>query len=441
MVPIKNPLAISVKRTRKEGRTCLLCPVFVAEAGRNDVQKVLTASRKMRYAHAVKRDSPAGGGSDDERFLMQRISRYLFRHILIAFLFASVGVTCVVLFTQSFRLLSFVVDNSGTTLIFFQLLGLIVPTFLPLVVPISVGVGVLFIYHKFAVDSEIVVMRAAGISPLRLALPAVVLGLLATAFCYLLTVWATPAANRALVALQYEVRDSYSVFLAKPGAFNDISDGLTFYIRSRGKDGGLNDLLIHDIRNPERPVTIMADSGRFNNANGVAQFEVFKGKRQELDRSTGRLSQLNFDRYVVDLQLLRNGITNRVPDPREETMAELIHPTAKLIKGTPQHLVAEIHQRLTSPLLALDFALIALTAILAGQFNRRGMAHRILIAAAVIVAIQAATVSLGSLISKQILFVPVLYSVVIAPLPVCLMILMLPAWRRARPSPAPASPP
>src|SRR5512142_1567115 len=102
---------------------------------------------------------------------MKRLHLYMFREVLTAFLFASVAVSFVVLFTQSFKYLSFVIDNASTAFVFFQLMGLLVPTFLPLIIPLALGISTLFIYHKFAIDSEIVVMRAAGISPLRLAYP------------------------------------------------------------------------------------------------------------------------------------------------------------------------------------------------------------------------------------------------------------------------------
>jgi lipopolysaccharide export system permease protein len=356
---------------------------------------------------------------------MKRIYFYMFREVLTAFLFASVAVSFVVLFTQSFRLLSFVIDNAGTMFIFFQLMGLLVPTFLPLVVPLGLGISVLFVYHKLAVDSELVVMRAAGISQGRLALPGIVLAGFVLLFCYLLSVWITPAANRALVALQYRVRDNFSIYLVKPGAFNDMADGLTFYARARGKEGDLKDILVHDVRHPDVPVTIMAQRGRLAVVNNEPQVVIFKGKRQEFDRASGRLSQLDFDQYVLDLKLLRGKSTDRLPDPREQTMSELLNPPGDpALRRRPMgHIDAELHQRLASPLLALSFAMIGLTTVLAGQFNRRGMAKRILLAAVVIIALQASEMSVGSLISRHRAAIPLLYFIVLVPVPVCLALL------------------
>ncbi len=370
--------------------------------------------------------------------MTNRLGLYLFRQLLTAFLFAGVAVTIVVLFTQMFRLLSLVIDNSSTLWIFFQLMGLSVPTFLPLVLPLGLAVGVTFVYHKLAIDSELVILRAAGISPMRQAMPALVLATIVMIICYALTLWLTPAANRELVALQYSVRDNFSVFLARPGNFNDITDGLTFYARERGSNGELQGILLHDVRKPDNTVTIMADKGQMLVVNGQPQIVVFNGKRQEMDRTTGHLDQLTFDRYVLDLQALRGAETLRLPDPREQTLQELLNPSLQMLKNraSPERLMAELQQRLATPLLAISYALIGLTTILAGEFNRRGMSKRILIAALSVTIVQAATLSTTSLITKESWLALVLYIVVLAPTPLCLILLNSKILRKPVPATA-----
>jgi len=334
---------------------------------------------------------------------MQRLTAYLFRQLIVAFVFSAAAVTFVIVFTQSFRLLSLVIDNSATMLIFFQLMALSVPTFLPLVLPLSLGVAVIFVYYKLAVDSELVVMRAVGISPMRQAMPAIMLGGIVMSLCLILTLWLTPAAHRNLVALQYQVRENFGVFLSRPGYFNDITDGLTFYARDRGANGVLENILIHDVRNPDDVVTIMANTGQVMDNQGQAQIVVFDGRRQEMNVQTGKLSELAFDQYVLDLNALHSTLAPRTPDPREQSIWQLMHPDLAGIhtKGSAERRLSELNQRFASPLLALAFSLIALAAILFGDFNRRGMTRRILIAGLAIVAVQAVFMSLNGLANSR----------------------------------------
>jgi len=304
-------------------------------------------------------------------------------------------------------------------------MGLMLPTFLPLIVPISVGIAVLFIYHKFTVDSEIVVMRSAGFSPVRIAKPALVLAGLSVLFGLVLTLWITPAANRSLVSLQYKVRDEYSALMIKPGAFNDLAEGLTFFARSRSSHGGLEDILVHDVRDPKNPITIMAKHGVFSVENNIPQVLVFVGRRQQIDVATGRLQQLNFDRYVLDLHLLKSEKEARQPDPRELPFGQLLKAQSKAgITGKGLGKIrAEIHQRLAGPFLSFTFAIIGVTLILIGDFNRRGMTRRVLAASLFIIFVQAAMIGLVSQISKSAWIIPLLYLLILAPIPVCLTLL------------------
>ncbi|MFX9034942.1 LptF/LptG family permease, partial [Acinetobacter baumannii] len=89
--------------------------------------------------------------------------------------------------------------------------------------------------------------------------------------CACLTLWLTPIANKTLVAVEYEVRNSYAIFLSRPGYFNDITDGLTFYARRRDSAGTLEGILIHDVRKPQMPVTTMAATGQVLENNGQPQ--------------------------------------------------------------------------------------------------------------------------------------------------------------------------
>jgi len=338
-----------------------------------------------------------------------------------ALLFTSVAVCFVVLFAQFFRMLTFVIDNAGGVWVFFKLMALLVPTFLPLVLPISLGIAVLFVYHKLAMDSELVVLGAAGLSPKQLARPALGVALASLLLGLLLSLWLTPAASRALVTLQYAVRDDFSAFILRPGAFNDIGKGLTVFARRRSSEGGLEDILVHDVRQARKPVTIMAEKGRLSFESRAPKIIVFEGRRQEMNLETGHLQELVFDSYVLDLQMIKSARKDRMPDAREMSLPRLLREQA-----SPQHtarfitrLRTEIHQRLAGPLLSLTFTYVAVTVILVGSFNRRGMTRRVLMAALAMVVVQAVMFGLVSLAGKTPWAALLLYMAVLSPLLPC----------------------
>lgn len=354
------------------------------------------------------------------------LHRYLLRQITIVFAFTLAAMTIVVLFTQSFRLLSLVIDNSASLFIFLQMAALVIPTFLGIVLPIGLATSIIFIYQRLATDSELVIMRSAGMSAIDLARPAMWLGGAAVIIVMLLNFWISPWANRELVSMQYKVRNEFSIYLVRPGVFNDIPKGPTFYARKRDRQGGLEGILIHDNRKPEMPVTIMADKGLVTTINGEPRVIVFNGQRQEYDRERNKLTTLDFERYSMNLSLL-SGASDRLPDPRELNVEDLLssHPPAVKNNAGPHRLEAELHQRIAGSLSGIAFAMLATAILLGGQFNRRGVTKRVIMAALAIVMFQAALLWVGNLVAKNIYFTPLLYALALLPLPASLSLLNL----------------
>ena len=97
-------------------------------------------------------------------------------------------------------------------------------------------------------------------------------------------------------------KSQFSTVFLREGVFNEAGDGLTVYVRRRMADGELQGLLIHDTRIAGKPVTIMAERGRTVEGGAGTRVVVFDGNRQEMDLETGRMSQLFFDRYAVDMR-------------------------------------------------------------------------------------------------------------------------------------------
>ena len=112
-------------------------------------------------------------------------------------------------------------------------------------------------------------------------------------------------------------------------------------------------------------------------------------------------------------------------------MSELLHPTPEMLlhRTTHEHLMAELHQRLAVPLLVLTYTLIGLAAILAGEFNRRGLTQRMMVAIVAIIVTQATFMSMSGMIVHRIWMAFILYLVTIAPILVCFSLLNAELWR------------
>lgn len=373
---------------------------------------------------------------------MNRLQRYIFRALVLTTLYSTAGLTLTIWLSQSLRLIEMVVESGAPARLFFWLLLLTVPTFLGVVLPIALVGAILFTYNKLTMDSEMVVMRAAGIGPAALSLPAGLLAIVIMAIVFVLNVYITPAAHQELVRLEYTVRKDYSQLFLRDGVFNDFGERLSVYVRERDSDGNLRGVLIHDERKPQTPVTIMGERALMIKGDAGARFVVFSGNRQELDKTTGKLSQLFFERYAVDLKVLTETSQDRFPDARERSTVDLIRlpPEAQENPQLRRQLIAELHHRFSSPMLALSFTMVGLACLLSGEFNRRGQSGRITLAVLLVVALQAASLGLTSLSAKAPVFIPLLYVLpLLAMVPALWVVARGLRYNTVRRRPAPAS--
>jgi lipopolysaccharide export system permease protein len=352
---------------------------------------------------------------------MTRLTRYILRQNLGVTLFVTAALTAAIWLAQSLRLIDLIVNRGLSIELFLYLALLILPRFLDIVLPIAVFIAILFTYNKLIGESEVVVMRAAGISPAQLARPAMILALAATAIGFALSAYFLPLANRAFKDLQFEIRNQFAAAVLQEGTFTAISDHLTVYVRGRAPNGEVAGLLVHDDRDEQRPVTLIAERGAFVDGENGSRILMINGNRQQFDRATGRLSVLRFERYTLDLADLRDAPGVRTPEPQERNLYELwTSPERHSERGW----MVEAHQRLITPLLSLSFAVIPLACLLCGEFNRRGQVRRVLLAVAVAFAFQALDLGVRNLASRQDAAVPLMYVTALLPLFVGSLVLL-----------------
>jgi len=332
---------------------------------------------------------------------MPKLFAYLFRNLTSALLFITLAVTAALWLAQSLRYVDIVVENGAPLHMFVWLALLTLPTFLSLTLPIALFVAVIFTYNRLTHDSELIAMRASGLSPRSLAAPALLLAVIVTITGWLLSIWVQPMASRQLTGLQYFIQSQFSAALLREGVFNNVDNDFTIYVQSRAADSELTGILIHDGRNPKRPVTIRASRGQLVQGQAGPQVIVFDGLQQEFDREANSISELYFDSYAVGLNAIIKSESVRTSMPRERDTFQLFSDIKTEADPVMRaRLKAELNQRFSSPLLALTFTLIATCCLLFGEFSRRGQTRRILMAVGFGIVAETMVLGLGQMVGK-----------------------------------------
>jgi lipopolysaccharide export system permease protein len=121
---------------------------------------------------------------------------------------------------------------------------------------------------------------------------------------------------------------------------------------------------------------------------------------------------LSFSENSVDLARARSGeADSRYRNAQERTLGELLRPDpAEHIPDRDlKRFIAEAHQRLTGPLTAMSYALVALATALTGQFRRHGGSLRLFTGIAVVVALLAFGLTAGNLAARTPRLIPLIW--------------------------------
>jgi lipopolysaccharide export system permease protein len=347
---------------------------------------------------------------------MNHITRYIFRQSLGLTLVVTLAVSAALWVIQALRLIQLVVDRGDGLGIFFELMVLELPSILQYVIPIGCFIGVLFTYNKLIGDSEMVVMRACGLSQSMLARPALLLGTCGVAVMFSISVYFLPASKNALKDLEFVIQNQFTSVFLQEGTFNTVSNTLTIYVRTRNAAGELRGLLIYDTRDPAKPITMTSENGLVVQVDGNPRVLMRNGTREIWDTTKKDLSVVTFDSWTLDLNEFRDAPGARVLQADERYLPDLFNPQG--VDNDPtlkQRLIVEGHNRLVAPLFCLTHILVALACLLTGELNRRGQAKRMAVAFVIVTGLVTLSLVTTNLANRTLSAIPLMYMVALLP--------------------------
>ncbi|MBR1777638.1 MAG: LPS export ABC transporter permease LptF [Alphaproteobacteria bacterium] len=356
---------------------------------------------------------------------MKIITQYILKQMLFGFILITAGLLMIVWLSQSLRLFDMLLNSKVSVWLFIRLTMMLIPGYLAIISPIALFAVALFTYNRLIADRELIILRAAGMSPLQLAKPVMAIGFLFTLLGFYISLSLVPQAIANFRELRWKIQHDISHLLIQEGEFNDITNGVTVYIRTKNNDGSLEGIILHDQHTPGTQVTLLAEKGTIIYRDGIPQISMKNGSRQEVSTKTGRFSILYFDYYNMDFVSNREKAANRFKNPGERSLKELFYTPREALPNlkTFRRFRLEGFKRLSLPFYNLSFMMIAAAGLLTGSFNRRGHNKRIIVTVLIMAGVQVAELGAESLCMRNLNYAPLLYVLSISPAFICLYIL------------------
>jgi len=389
---------------------------------------------------------------------MKSITWYIVRQVTAVTLLAAFVLCFMVWLFRSLDIVDMMLNRGLALADFLHFASLQLPRFFLFVGPMAVFGAALFTYNKMIMDSELIVLRSAGLSPIALAKPAMIVGAVVSLFSLFLSIYLVPLTYREYKELEFKYRQDLPKLLLQEGVFTNLTKGITVYFQDVGNEGELRNVIIHDNRNRAQPMTYVADWGRLmESRDGRWLAELSKGSGQVLKRgvpecgaeqaAAGTANNCAFPRFEYfvgdrannfSLNLFDNDEKRTGRNTREYFLMELVNSAA----DNPHRptFIAEFHSRLTKPFLPLTCALLGVAIILSGNFNRRGQLKLVLLAIIVAGALIIGSHVLRNYAPKFPLLNLAMYANVVLPMIASLFVLWFPR-PLSRPSATAIGPP
>ncbi|HEY3131580.1 MAG TPA: LPS export ABC transporter permease LptF [Acidobacteriota bacterium] len=304
---------------------------------------------------------------------MRSIDRCIYKE-LVGPLLISLTVLTFIVFTREFgRFAEILIRKSAEPATILQVCLALLPSILIFTIPISFLIGTLIAFSRLSSDSEIIALRACGISMFRLLSPVLKIGLVVFVLTVAMTFYLLPRGNRQLRELQYSIGIRPVINDIRPRVFNESISNIVLYVEEIQYQRGLwSGVFVVDNSVPNEQRIILARYGRIvpQPESGRFQFHFDQGTSYKVDMQDFTKDDLSrFESLEMVVETADETPPQTLPlKTREKGTFDLL----KQRGSTPQEqrrTWVELNSRLALPLSTFAFAFLGLGL---GVNTRRG---------------------------------------------------------------------
>ena len=348
------------------------------------------------------------------------ISWYIFRQTLSNVIISTFVFIGIIWLSQSFKTIKLIINKGAGLLEFFILSAYSLPSWLLIAIPFGTFAGCMISYLKLQNDNEILVMKTAGMSPLRLGKPAFFIATIASIILFIISHFILPKTFKNFKVLQNDIRNSSEKLIVRDNVFVDLNKFQTIFIQSLKESNQLEEIFIQDRSDKKLLIEFFAKKGNLNIDKNII-LSMQDGTRISTD-SKNRSTILNFKSYDIEIIQENNTPPTRVIEYNEHNFFELLKASNNATEKKGK-LLAEAHNRNTIVFMPLVFCLIVMVTILKDNFSRIFSIYRKTIGIGLIVIIQSFVLIIKNAVHSNIIFLPLMYAFPFFILITCIFIL------------------
>ena len=293
---------------------------------------------------------------------MSRFNIYIIKEILLSFFLLVSLLTGILWLGQGLRHIDLLTNDNISFVSYLSYIIMLIPKITTLTIPVSLFLTILMTLNRIRTDSELVILWASGESSSSILLKPILLVTLSIFFVYLLiTISITPYSLNEIRQKIIEIRSSgINSSILQERKFISPTDTLTIFIQERNGNE-IDNLLIHDLKNKNKPQTYIAQKGEFISNENIKLLRLYNGSIQIFNKADQRISEIEYDTYDLDLSPYSKVESNhRYSDElfTKEIYYNLKDKALNELNIYEKEQFAEINNRIISPLYIICISIL-----------------------------------------------------------------------------------
>jgi LPS export ABC transporter permease LptG/LPS export ABC transporter permease LptF len=219
---------------------------------------------------------------------MRIFTRYILREVIGYALLGGVLFTFILFMPYLLPMMQLLVHGVTTPVDVLRIIGILLPGFLTLTIPMSVLVGILLGLSRLAADSEVTAMRASGMGVLSFLRIVSLFAVVAWIACLANTLYLAPRTAGAILRFERESSSGGgAAALVQPRVFYENLKNSVLYVQDAapGPNGAAvwHHVFLADLTNPATPHIITSEQAiALNDGSQTLRVQMFDGTRHDI---------------------------------------------------------------------------------------------------------------------------------------------------------------
>ena len=293
----------------------------------------------------------------------QLLYSYLATEMLAPFFASFLIMNCVFFLVKLIPFLNFVLELNIGFADFIRLFSYLFPNIFLYSLPMAAMMGVTIGFARLSSDSEILALKASGISMYQILPPVIIVAALISLLTSFVSIKLIPLSAVSMKQLSYKLLKEKISKGIKEHEFTEALGDVVVYVDKINKiTGEWQNVLVSDMREVDNPVITMASAGKMSSSlqNMMVSILLSKGSLHKPGNDNAQIVQ--FDQYQINIPLQPPESKATRLKKTSLTMGELLEE-AQQLNNDPDNkrkTLIEFHKRLVLPIGCLMISLLGL---------------------------------------------------------------------------------